>query len=397
MDHDVQILSEADWVVEMGPEAGADGGQVIAQGTISQVADNPASRIGPFLAGKTVQVRSRIPRTQMFANGAIHLSTAAIHTVKPLKVDIPKGRLTAVTGVSGSGKTTLILESLIPGLSAALEGKPLPPHVRGVTAEGIRQIKLIDAAPIGINVRSTVATYANVHDELRKTYAKLPLARERKTTAGAFSYNTGNLRCPTCDGTGVVSLDVQFLPDVDIPCPDCRGSRYRKEAYEIKRENADGALYALPELMAMDVKHAKEACQDLKTVRQRLQVLEDLGLGYLTLGEATPSLSGGEAQRLKLASEMGRQQDTSVFVFDEPTIGLHPLDVQTLLQVFDRLVENGATVIVIEHDLDVIANADYVIDMGPGGGEAGGWIVAAGTPEEIRKNPESVTGKYLRL
>ena len=317
--------------------------------------------------------------------------------MKPLEVDIPKGRLTAVTGVSGSGKTTLILESLIPGLSAALEGKPLPPHVRGVTAEGIRQIKLIDAAPIGINVRSTVATYANVHDELRKTYAKLPLARERKTTAGAFSYNTGNLRCPTCDGTGVVSLDVQFLPDVDIPCPDCRGSRYRKEAYEIKRENADGALYALPDLMAMDVKHAKAACQDLKTVRQRLQVLEDLGLGYLTLGEATPSLSGGEAQRLKLASEMGRQQDTSVFVFDEPTIGLHPLDVQTLLQVFDRLVENGATVIVIEHDLDVIANADYVIDMGPGGGEAGGWIVAAGTPEEIRKNPESVTGKYLRL
>ena len=397
VDHDVQILSEADWVVEMGPEAGADGGQVIAQGTISQVADNPASRIGPFLAGKTVQVRSRILRAQMFDNGAIHLSTAAIHTVKPLEVDIPKGRLTAVTGVSGSGKTTLILESLIPGLSAALEGKPLPPHVRGVTAEGIRQIKLIDAAPIGINVRSTVATYANVHDELRKTYAKLPLARERKTTAGAFSYNTGNLRCPTCDGTGVVSLDVQFLPDVDIPCPDCRGSRYRKEAYEIKRENASGEVYALPDLMAMDVKHAKEACQDLKTVRQRLQVLEDLGLGYLTLGEATPSLSGGEAQRLKLASEMGRQQDTSVFVFDEPTIGLHPLDVQTLLQVFDRLVENGATVIVIEHDLDVIANADYVIDMGPGGGEAGGWIVAAGTPEEIRKNPESVTGKYLRL
>lgn len=395
VDHDTQILSEADWVVEMGPEAGADGGQVITQGTIPQIAADPASKIGPFLKQKTPPLRKKAAAQEMFELGRIHLSTDAIHTVKPLEADIPKGRLTVVTGVSGSGKTTLILESLIPALEAVTNGTTLPAHVKTITAEGIRQVKLIDAAPIGINVRSTVATYANVHDELRKAYARLPQAKMLGYKAGDFSYNTGKLRCPTCDGTGSISLDVQFLPDVEIPCPDCRGSRYRREAEQVKRTNKEGEAHSLPEVMDMDVKQALRACGDMKTVSSRLRVLQDLGLGYLTLGEATPSLSGGEAQRLKLASEMGRQQDASVFVFDEPTIGLHPLDVQTLLRVFDRLVNSGATVIVIEHDLDVIRNADYIIDMGPGGGEQGGRIVAAGTPEEITVDPESVTGKYL--
>ena len=395
VDHDTQILREADWVVEMGPEAGADGGQVIAQGTIPQIAADSHSKIGPFLRGKTPPLRKKASAQEMFGLGTIHLSTDAIHTVKPLKADIPKGRLTVVTGVSGSGKTTLILESLIPALEALTNGTAQPVHVKEIRAEGIRQVKLIDAAPIGINVRSTVATYANVHDELRKAYARLPEAKALGYKAGDFSYNTGKLRCPTCDGTGSISLDVQFLPDVEIPCPDCRGSRYRREAEQVQRENKVGEAYSLPEVMDMDVNQALSACGDMKTVSGRLQVLQDLGLGYLTLGEATPSLSGGEAQRLKLASEMGRQQDTSVFIFDEPTIGLHPLDVQTLLRVFDRLVESGATVIVIEHDLDVIRNADYIIDMGPGGGEQGGRIVAAGTPEEIAQNTESVTGRYL--
>ena len=395
VDHDTQILSEADWVVEMGPEAGADGGQIIAQGTIPQIAADSHSKIGPFLRGKTPPLRKKASAQEMFGLGTIHLSTDAIHTVKPLETDIPKGRLTVVTGVSGSGKTTLILESLIPALEALTNGTAQPAHVKNICAEGIRQVKLIDAAPIGINVRSTVATYANVHDELRKAYARLPEAKALGYKAGDFSYNTGKLRCPTCDGTGSISLDVQFLPDVEIPCPDCRGSRYRREAEQVQRENKAGEAYSLPEVMDMDVKQALSACGDMKTVSARLQVLQDLGLGYLTLGEATPSLSGGEAQRLKLASEMGRQQDASVFIFDEPTIGLHPLDVQTLLRVFDRLVESGATVIVIEHDLDVIRNADYMIDMGPGGGEQGGRIVAAGTPEEIAQNAESVTGRYL--
>ncbi len=395
VDHDTQILSEADYIIEMGPGAGASGGQVIALGTRAALAENARSLIGPYLNGRTVQVRARTPRPELFALGRIRLVTGAIHTVRPLEVEIPKGRLTVVTGVSGSGKTTMVLESLVPGLQAVLSGEKLPGHVRAVQAEGIRQVKLIDATPVGINVRSTVATYANVHDELRKLFARTAEAKSLGYRAGDFSYNTGKLRCPVCDGTGQISLDVQFLPDVEIPCPDCRGARYAREAGKIRYRTRRGASYTLPELMAMDVHAALEACGEIRVVRQRLQVLEDLGLGYLTLGEQTPSLSGGEAQRLKLASEMGRAQDGTVFVFDEPTIGLHPLDVRTLLEVFQTLIGHGATVVVIEHDLDVIRNADYLIDMGPGGGAAGGRIVACGTAEELRAVPESVTGRYL--
>ena len=417
VDHDTQILSEADWIIEMGPGAGADGGHVIAEGTVDEICKNKDSRIGPFLSGSSrssessskisPEIRGRCKRhpnvakrtsEQLFSEGRICLSTGPIHTVKPLDAEIPKGKLTAVTGVSGSGKTTLILETLIPALQALINGKKLPEHVRSIEAEGIRQVKLIDATPIGINVRSTVATYANVHDELRKLFARTQGAKELGFKAGDFSYNTGKLRCPVCDGTGVISLDVQFLPDVKITCTECRGSRYSKDAQRIKyvdKKNKEGSSWSLPELMAMDISSALKACAHLKTVSQRLQVLQDLGLGYLTLGEETPSLSGGEAQRLKLASEMGKAQSDSVFVFDEPTIGLHPLDVQTLMGVFRTLIGSGATVIVIEHDLDVIRNADYVIDMGPGGGEAGGRIIAAGTPEEIREYSVSVTGKFL--
>ena len=397
VDHDVQILSEADHIIEMGPGAGADGGNVIAQGTVGDLQRNPASRIGPFLGGDMRgRLRSPSSAEELFLQGRIRLETGEIHTVKPLEVEIPKGKLTVVTGVSGSGKTTLILESLVPALEAYAKGQPLPAHVRSVHADGIRQVKLIDATPIGLNVRSTVATYANIHDELRKIFAHTAAAKQLGYKAGDFSYNTGSLRCPVCDGTGTISLDVQFLPDVEIPCPDCRGARYAKDAQKARIGASDGREYSLPELMAMDVHTALHACRERKFVRERLQVLEDLGLGYLTLGEATPDLSGGEAQRLKLASEMGKGQSDAVFVFDEPTIGLHPLDVRTLIGVFQTLIDYGATVVVIEHDLDVIRNADYVIDMGPGGGADGGRIVAAGTPEEIARAPESITGKYLR-
>ena len=396
VDHDTQILREADWIIEMGPEAGAKGGHVIAEGTIPAIEENPASQIGPFLSGKAeAKQRTCAEKEALFANGTIHLSTAQIHTVKPLEVDIPKGRLTVVTGVSGSGKTTLVLESLVPALEATIHGAALPAQIRAIKAEGIAHVKLMDATPIGINVRSTVATYAGVHDDLRKLYAKSADAKEKGYKASDFSYNTGSLRCPGCDGTGVISLDVQFLPDVNIPCPDCRGSRYARAAYDVKLTNKAGKCVSLPELMELDVNSAIDFCKDMKTVRQKLNILKQLGLGYLTLGEETPSLSGGEAQRLKLASEIGKTQEDSVFVFDEPSIGLHPLDVRVLLGVFQALLDNGATVVVIEHDLDVIRNADYIIDMGPGGGDAGGEIVANGTPQEIRKNERSMTGKYL--
>ena len=398
VDHDTNVLRQADWLIELGPEAGAGGGTVIAQGTVAQIAADPRSRIGCFFSGKKIiRERKPIPSEQLFALGTIRMSTSQIHTVRPLEISLPKGRLTAVTGVSGSGKTTIVLESLIPALRASVSGQALPSHVTSITADGIKQVKLIDATPIGINIRSTVSTYADVHDELRKVYARTPDAKANTRKAGDFSYNTGKLRCPTCDGTGSISLDVQFLPDVDIPCPDCRGSRYSREAYSIRRQPKHaGKALSLPELMALSVDEALEICADLPLVNRRLRVLSDLGLGYLTLGEQTPSLSGGEAQRLKLASEMGRGQTDSIFVFDEPTIGLHPLDVQTLLRVFRHLIENGATVVVIEHDLDVIQNADYVIDMGPGGGAKGGCVVAAGTPEEIAACAESKTGQYLR-
>ena len=396
VDHDTQILKEADWIIEMGPEAGANGGHIIAEGSIPVIEAQPASQIGPFLSGKAeTTMRRRAAQDKIFENGTIHLSTSQIHTVKPLDVDIPKGRLTVVTGVSGSGKTTMVLESLVPALEADIAGAARPTHIREIRADGIAHVKLIDATPIGVNVRSTVATYAGVHDELRKLFAKSPDAKEKSCKASDFSYNTGSLRCPGCDGTGVVSLDVQFLPDVNIPCPDCRGARYARAAYDIRLANKDGVRISLPELMDMDVNAALDFCKDMKTVSQKLRILRQLGLGYLTLGEETPGLSGGEAQRLKLASEIGKTQTDSVFVFDEPSIGLHPLDVQVLLGVFQTLLDNGATVVVIEHDLDVIRNADYLIDMGPGGGDAGGRIVASGTPEEIRRNPCSITGKYL--
>ena len=394
VDHDTQILAESDTIIEMGPGAGSAGGSVIAQGSPARLAEDPSSIIGPFFKAESA-LKAGMPKSELFAKGRIHLSTKGLHTVKPLEVDIPKGRLTVVTGVSGSGKTTLGLESLVPALDALIRGKKLPEHVTDIRADGIGQVKLIDATPIGVNVRSTVATYADIHDELRKIFARTPDAKAAGLHAGDFSYNTGKLRCPVCDGTGSVSLDVQFLPDVDIPCPECRGSRYSADARRIRYTAKDGRSHSLPDIMAMDVRTALDACRDMPLVARRLRVLDELGLGYLTPGEETPGLSGGEAQRLKLAEEMGHTQSDTVFVFDEPTIGLHPLDVRTLMDVFRKLIAQGGTVVIIEHDLDVIREADYVIDMGPDGGDAGGRIVATGSPADIAACENSRTGRFL--
>lgn len=396
VDHETAILAEADWIIEMGPQAGAKGGRVVAQGTVRELEKNPHSLIGPYLGGKSeILVHTPCPEAELFSQGRIRLETRPIHTVRALTLDIPRGRLTAVTGVSGSGKTTLVLESLVPALQASLAYQAMPAHVASVDAPGINSVKLFDATPIDVNVRSTVATYADVHDLLRKTFAAQPEARRQKLRAGDFSYNTGKLRCPVCDGTGEICLDVQFLPDVEIPCPHCHGTRYDRAALALCCTNRAGQSASLPELMSMDITDALGFCAGMPAVRQRLQTLESLGLGYLRLGEATPVLSGGEAQRLKLASEMGRVQSDALFVFDEPTIGLHPLDVRLLLEVFEQLLAKGATLVVIEHDRDVIRNCDYVIDMGPGGGSAGGRIVAAGSPAQLRANAASITGRYL--
>ena len=397
VDHDVHVLQHADYMIELGPLAGSEGGNLLFAGDMQAAAKSKVSKIAPFMrGGANGSLRERAPWEEMFALGTIHLETNPLHTVKSLQADIPKGRLTVVTGVSGSGKTTMVLECLLPALSANAEDRKLPPQVKAISAEGIRRANLIDASPIGINIRSTVATYSGVLDELRKLYAGTALAKEKKWKAGAFSYNTGKLRCPTCDGTGQISLDVQFLPDVTITCPDCNGQRYSEAVKEILWQ-AEGAEhgYTLPEILSLTVKEALPLFAKQKKIYGKLSTLNDLGLGYLTLGEDTPALSGGEAQRLKLASEMGKTQADSVFIFDEPTIGLHPLDVQVLLQVFDRLVAAGATVIVIEHDLDVIVNADYIIDMGPEGGAKGGRIVVCGTPEMAAVSKDSITGKYI--
>ncbi|MFT8705518.1 excinuclease ABC subunit UvrA [Bifidobacterium aquikefiricola] len=430
VDHDTGVLKRVDHLIEMGRGAGRLGGEVIAQGTPSEIAVNPRSRIGGFLDDSEAvlcRVRSTV---DLQYDPCIHMTTSPIHTVHALDVRVPKGRMTAVTGVSGSGKTTMVLESLVPGLEALSQNDKLPAHVTSLENAGITRIRVVDSTPIGINVRSTVATYSSIMDALRRVFAATDDARKRELKLSDFSYNTGSLRCPECDGTGQISLDEQFLPDATITCPVCEGSRYKPEINDIHVRLASAEAshsYTLPELLDMGVDDALTLFAEyeranhglahnglashepkdrtapdalipqasLRRIHKALATLSDLGLGYVKLGEDTPSLSGGEAQRLKLANELGKRHSSTMFVLDEPTTGLHPLDVRTLLKVLQRLIDKGATVVFIEHDLDMIANADYVIDMGPGGGQAGGRIVASGTPDDLASNPNSITGTYL--
>lgn len=391
VDHDTRILEVADYMVEIGPASGVDGGELIAQGTIKEIENDENSIIGRYLAKKEeTLVRDKFNENTLFDEGIITLSTKPIHTVGELYLEIPKGRFNVVTGVSGSGKTTLVLESLYPAIKASLDGEKLPHHIDYVDYDSIDKIYLIDATPIGKNVRSTLATYSGVLTNLRKLYADQPKAKELQLNVKDFSYNTGKLRCPTCNGTGQISMDVQFLPDVEIDCPDCEALRYSNKADLITYQG-----FSIKDAMALTIDEAIGVYELEDKIYNKLKTLQDIGLGYLTLGESTPALSGGEAQRLKLAAHMGRKQKNTLYIFDEPTIGLHPEDVKQLIQVMDELVNNGATVIIIEHDLDLIRNADYIIDMGPGGGLNGGQIVATGTLEDIKENNRSITSKYL--
>ena len=385
VDHDTKILRIADYMIELGPNAGVDGGNIIAKGSLDEIVNNPSSQIAPFLTNsKKIITRDKLD--DIFEYGEIEIKTSKIHNVKEMAIKIPKGKLTVVSGVSGSGKTTLLLEALYPAIKSYINGDNLPENIIDLKCENIKKIELIDSVPIGKNVRSTVATYSKVLDDLRREFAKL--SDEYKMSD--FSYNTGKLRCETCNGTGNVSMDVQFLPDVEMTCPDCNGLRYDKKVEDIKYNGL-----SIADVMNLTIDESLEELFELKKVTSKLQKLSDLGLGYLTLGESTPSLSGGEAQRLKLASEIGKSQKNSIFIFDEPTIGLHPLDVKVLIDVFDNLIDRGATVIVIEHDLDLIANADYIIDIGIDEKYFGGEILAKGSLEDIISAPRSLTGKYL--
>lgn len=391
VDHDTRIIGAADYVIEIGPGAGKTGGTVVDEGTVAAIAASPHSLIAPFLNG-TAQLRERpqLASQELWQKGSLDIEVQHRFNIKDVAVKFPKNRLTTVTGMSGAGKTTLVLDSLIPAIEADVEHRSLPQHVTHLDRAGVRHVVKVDSVPVGKNVRSTVATYTDILDRLRKLFAATPEAKKRGYTNSRFSYNVKAGACPMCNGTGQISLDVQYLPDITEICPQCHGERYNQETLAIKWQG-----YSIADILALSVDEALKVFTDETGIEQTLQTLHDMGLGYLLLGESTPALSGGEAQRLKLVSRIGKRQTGTLFIFDEPTVGLHPLDIQQLVKVFDQLLQQGATVIAIEHDLDLIANADYVIDMGPGGGIDGGQLVATGTPLKVSENAASVTGKYL--
>ncbi|MCH5463953.1 excinuclease ABC subunit UvrA [Levilactobacillus tujiorum] len=392
VDHDTRIIGAADDVIEIGPGAGKNGGTVVDQGTVAEIAHSQRSLIAPFLNG-TSQLRERpqLSEQALWQKGSLALEVQHRFNIDDVAVKFPKNRLTTVTGMSGAGKTTLVLDSLIPGIEAEVDHRPLPTHVKALDRAGIRHVVKVDSVPVGKNVRSTVATYTDILNRLRKLFAATPAAQKQGYTSSRFSYNVKAGACPMCGGTGQISLDVQYLPDITEVCPQCHGQRYNRETLAVKWHD-----YSIADVLALSVDEALPIFASEAGISQTLQTLHDMGLGYLLLGESTPALSGGEAQRLKLVSRIGKRQNGTLFIFDEPTVGLHPLDIQQLVKVFDQLLHQGATVIAIEHDLDLIANADYVIDMGPGGGINGGKLVATGTPLAVSENPASVTGQYLK-
>jgi excinuclease ABC subunit A len=388
VEHERELIRSADWVIELGPGAGALGGHVIADGTPGQLESDPRSIIGPFLAGTPGVSRDRSERAA--DDGHIVIEVADLYNLHDLTAEFPVHQLTAVAGPSGAGKTALVLDSLIPAARARLSGLPEPGHVRRLDLPGIRQVVQVDASPVGQNSRSTPATYSGAFDHIRSLFAASAYARRRRWKPGHFSFNTREGQCPTCRGLGHLDLDVQYLPDITVQCPTCHGARYNDAVLAVR---ADGLTIA--DVLGLSVHDAVERFADQPQIAAALGTVDKVGLGYLKLGEPTPSLSGGESQRLKIASRLRSSQRGALYVFDEPTTGLHPLDVATLVGVFDQLLDAGATIIVIDHDLDLLAAADYLIDMGPGGGPDGGRVLAAGTPGNVARDPGSVTGPWL--
>lgn len=389
VDHDTSIIAAADYVIEIGPDSGADGGRIISQGTVAEIKADQQSIIQPYLTGDAEIIKHK--QTEPFTKGTISIKIGDRYNIHDMTAKFSKESLNIVSGMSGSGKTTLIFESLLPAMTDKIEGEQLPKFVKSVDTADIKNIVKVDSVPIGKNVRSTVGTYTKILDHLRKLFAQTEAAKVKKFTPTYFSYNNKQGACPNCGGTGVITLDIQYLPDMVQTCPVCHGNRYKKEILDITWHGKN-----IAEILDLSVKEADKFFQDVPNIKSTLDVLISIGLGYLKLGESTPTLSGGEAQRMKLVTYMKRSQKNQLFIFDEPSVGLHPKDVGVLLDVFNKLLKKHATIIVIEHDLDIVANADYINDLGPEGGINGGKIIATGTPKAVANNAASLTGKYLK-
>ncbi len=392
VEHDPTIIAASDYIIETGPGAGQAGGKIIAQGSVSAIKQDPNSLIAGYLThDKKLVVRKPVSSADIFAKGRLGLHVKDKFNLHNVSVAFPLQRLSVVSGFSGAGKTSLVLDSLLPAINASQNGRPLPSQVDHLQNEQIKSVKVIDSTPVGKNVRSTVATYSGVFDQIRTLFAHTADAKKHHYTASRFSYNVKSGACPTCNGTGTINLDIQYLPDMEETCPTCEGRRYNEETLKIKWHG-----YTIADVLGLSIKDALPVFADHAGIAATLKIMNEIGLGYLVLGEGTPALSGGEAQRLKLTAQMGHEQNGTLFVFDEPTVGLHPKDVAVLLEVFERLLKQGATIIVIEHNIQIIANADYCLDLGPKGGNEGGKVLVAGSVKDLCNNQASITGKYLR-
>ena len=391
VEHDEDTMRAADYIVDIGPGAGSEGGEVVATGTAEEIMQNPRSITGQYLSGK---LKIEVPKTRRKPNGWITVKGASEHNLKNIDVRFPLGVFTCVTGVSGSGKSSLVNEILYKTLAKKLNrARTIPGRYKSI--EGVEQLDkiiAIDQSPIGRTPRSNPATYTGVFDMIRDLFAGTPDAKARGYSKGRFSFNVRGGRCEACQGDGIVKIEMNFLPDVYVPCEVCNGKRFNRETLEVKYKGKN--IY---DILEMTVEEALDFFKNVPSITRKIQTLYDVGLGYVKLGQPSTELSGGEAQRIKLATELSRRPTgKTIYVLDEPTTGLHIADVHKLVVMLDRLAENGNTVIVIEHNLDVIKCADYIIDIGPEGGDRGGTVIAEGTPEEVSKVKESYTGHYIR-